>query len=76
MKKLATYREADGSIIQFESHTSLKSPLELARYYAKEKNYSVQEPYYMKQYFYIVVKPKGIADKKKTKTGPLRVQLN
>lgn len=40
MKKLATYREADGSIIQFESHTSLKSPLELARYYAKEKNYS------------------------------------
>ena len=30
----------------------------------------------MKQYFYTVVKPKDIADKKKTKAGPLRVQLN
>ena len=39
MRSFATYREADGSIINFESHSSLKSPLELARYYAREKNY-------------------------------------
>ena len=39
MKSIVTYREADGSIINFEAHSSLKSPLELARYYAKEKNY-------------------------------------
>ena len=39
MKSIVNYREADGSIIVFESHSSLKSPLELARYYATEKNY-------------------------------------
>ena len=39
MKNIVNYREADGSIINFESHSSLKSPLELARYYATEKNY-------------------------------------
>ena len=39
MKSIVTYREADGSIINFEAHSSLKSPIELARYYAKEKNY-------------------------------------
>ena len=39
MKSIVTYREADGSIINFEAHSSLKSPLELARYYATEKNY-------------------------------------
>ena len=39
MKSIVNYREADGSIINFESHSSLKSPLELARYYATEKNY-------------------------------------
>ena len=39
MKSIVTYREADGSIINFEAHSSLKSPVELARYYAKEKNY-------------------------------------
>ena len=39
MKSVVTYREADGSIINFEAHSSLKSPLELARYYATEKNY-------------------------------------
>ena len=39
MKSVVNYREADGSIINFEAHSSLKSPLELARYYAKEKNY-------------------------------------
>ena len=39
MKSIVSYREADGSIINFESHSSLKSPLELARYYATEKNY-------------------------------------
>lgn len=40
MKSIVNYREADGSIIVFESHSSLKSPLELARYYATEKNYA------------------------------------
>ena len=39
MKSIVTYREADGSIINFEAHSSLKSPVELARYYAREKNY-------------------------------------
>ena len=39
MKSIINYREADGSIINFEAHSSLKSPLELARYYATEKNY-------------------------------------
>ena len=39
MKNIITYREADGSIIKFEAHSSLKSPMELARYYATEKNY-------------------------------------
>lgn len=39
MKRTVTYRESDGSIINFEAHTSLKSPLELARYYATEKAY-------------------------------------
>ena len=39
MKSIVTYREADGSIINFEAHSSLKSPLELARYYATEKKY-------------------------------------
>jgi len=39
VKSIVTYREADGSIINFEAHSSLKSPLELARYYATEKNY-------------------------------------
>jgi len=39
MKSVVTYREADGSIINFEAHSSLKSPIELARYYATEKNY-------------------------------------
>ena len=39
MKSVVTYREADGSIINFEAHSSLKSPIELARYYAREKNY-------------------------------------
>ena len=39
MKSVVTYRESDGSIINFEAHSSLKSPLELARYYATEKNY-------------------------------------
>ena len=39
MKNIFSYREADGSIINFEAHTSLRSPLELARYYAKEKQY-------------------------------------
>lgn len=39
MKSVVTYRETDGSIINFEAHSSLKSPLELARYYATEKNY-------------------------------------
>ena len=39
MKSIVTYREVDGSIINFEAHSSLKSPIELARYYAKEKNY-------------------------------------
>ena len=39
MKSVVTYREADGSIINFEAHSSLKSPIELARYYAIEKNY-------------------------------------
>ena len=39
MKSVVSYRESDGSIINFESHSSLKSPLELARYYATEKNY-------------------------------------
>ena len=39
MKSIVTYRESDGSIINFEAHSSLKSPIELARYYAREKNY-------------------------------------
>ena len=39
MKSIVTYRESDGSIINFEAHSSLKSPLELARYYATEKDY-------------------------------------
>lgn len=39
MKSVINYREADGNIIVFESHSSLKSPLELARYYANEKKY-------------------------------------
>ena len=39
MKSIVTYREADGTIINFEAHSSLKSPIDLARYYAKEKNY-------------------------------------
>ncbi len=39
MKSIVTYREADGSIINFEAHSSLKSPIKLARYYATEKNY-------------------------------------
>lgn len=39
MKSIVTYREADGGIINFEAHTSLKSTLELARYYATEKNF-------------------------------------
>ena len=39
MKSIVTYRETDGTIINFEAHSSLKSPLELARYYANEKNY-------------------------------------
>lgn len=39
MKSIVTYREADGTIINFEAHSSLKSPLELARYYATEKKY-------------------------------------
>lgn len=39
MKSIVTYRESDGSIINFEAHSSLKSPLDLARYYATEKNY-------------------------------------
>ena len=39
MKSIVTYREADGSIINFEAHSSLKSPVELARYYAREKKY-------------------------------------
>ena len=39
MKSIVTYREVDGSIINFEAHSSLKSPIELARYYAREKNY-------------------------------------
>lgn len=39
MKSFVTYREADGSIINFEAHSSLKSPVDLARYYATEKNY-------------------------------------
>lgn len=39
MKSIVTYREADGSIINFEAHSSLKSPIELARYYAIEKKY-------------------------------------
>ena len=37
MKSVFTYREADGSLIKFEAHSSLKSPLDLARYYATEK---------------------------------------
>ena len=40
MKSIISYREADGSIINFEAHSSLKSPADLARYYATEKNYS------------------------------------
>ena len=39
MKRTVTYRESDGNIVNFEAHTSLKSPLELARYYAAEKAY-------------------------------------
>ena len=39
MKNIVTYREADGGIINFEAHSTLKSPLELARYYASEKEY-------------------------------------
>lgn len=39
MKNVVTYREADGNIVNFEVHTSHKSPLELARYYASEKGY-------------------------------------
>ena len=39
MKSIINYREADGSIINFEAHSSLKSPTDLARYYATEKNY-------------------------------------
>lgn len=39
MKSIVNYREADGSIINFEAHSSLKSPVDLARYYATEKNY-------------------------------------
>lgn len=39
MKSIVTYRETDGTIINFEAHSSLKSAVELARYYAKEKNY-------------------------------------
>ena len=39
MKSIVTYRESDGSIINFEAHSSLKSPIELARYYATEKMY-------------------------------------
>ena len=39
MKSIVNYREADGSIINFEAHSSLTSPLKLARYYANEKKY-------------------------------------
>ncbi len=39
MKSIVTYREADGSIINFEAHSSLKSPSDLAKYYATEKHY-------------------------------------
>ena len=39
MKDLTNYREADGSIIYFEAHSSLKSTHELAKYYASEKGY-------------------------------------
>ncbi len=39
MKSIITYRDADGGIVNFEAHTSLKSTLELARYYAAEKNF-------------------------------------
>lgn len=39
MKNVVTYRESDGNIVKFEAHTSLKSPLDLARYYATEKGY-------------------------------------
>ena len=39
VKSIVSYREADGSIINFEAHSSLKSPLALAEYYATEKNY-------------------------------------
>ena len=39
MKRTITYRESDGNIVNFEAHTSLKSTLDLARYYAKEKAY-------------------------------------
>ena len=39
MKSVTSYREADGSIIKFEAHSSLKSPAELAKYYATEKGY-------------------------------------
>ncbi len=40
MKEITNYREADGSVIYFEAHSSLKSPHELAKYYASEKGYS------------------------------------
>ena len=39
MKSIVNYREADGSIINFEAHSSLISPVALARYYAAEKHY-------------------------------------
>ncbi len=36
MKKTITYREADGNMITFEYHTSLRSTADVARRYAKE----------------------------------------
>ncbi len=36
MKNVVTYREADGSIIKFETHTHLASTVELAREYAAD----------------------------------------
>lgn len=39
MKNVVTYREADGSIIKFESHSHLSSTLELAKEYAKDGDY-------------------------------------
>ncbi len=36
MKNISTYRESDGSVITFESHTSLRSTADVARRYAKD----------------------------------------